>query len=240
MELYILSSATVALAFFQQRITGFGSAVIATPLLALIWAPHEAIALMLIFQAVFGFWLIGKVWRRLLDPEVRIFMFVFIPAIIASAYLLPAMSSDIVRKALAAVVIVVLLQWLLLPSFKIQKRLQAFAAALFGLLSGGVQGALGMGGPFFLFYYGSVEERTDRIRDSLIAVFTVANLVRLPVALATAQFTEPVLLASAVAALPFVAVMILGAKVSVRVEPKIYRTIVSAVLAFAAINLTFS
>ena len=119
-------------------------------------------------------------------------------------------------------------------------RFRLYAAALFGFLSGGVQGALGMGGPFFLFYYGSIDERTDRIRDSLIAVFTVANLARLPVAMATAQFTESVFYASAIAALPFVAAMILGAKVSVRVEPKIYRTIVSAVLAFAAINLAFS
>jgi len=237
MELGIAVALIVAVAFFFQRITGFGSAVVATPLLVLIWTPHEAIALMLIFQAAFGLWLVRGVWRRLLDVELRPFLIVFLPAVVVGAYMLPGLSAGLVRRCLAGVCVLVLLQWLLIPESRFSRRWRPVAGAVSGLLSGLVQGAFGMGGPFFLAYYRGVESRPGRIRDSTIAVFLVSNLLRPPVALATAQFSGPVLSAALYAIVPFVAAMVLGARLADRIDVRIYRYLVVVILAVAAVQL---
>lgn len=237
MPFEITAALIVALAFFLQRITGFGSAVIATPVLALLWQPHESIALLLIYQTLFGLILIGRVWRRLLALEVRWFQIVFLPAVIIGAYLLPSLESEIVRRCLAVLCGLVLIQWLFIPKFGLAEKWQAVAGGGCGLMSGMVQGTLGMGGPFFLLFYSSVEDRTELIRDTAIAVFCVANVIRLPVALVTAQFTQGVLTAALFAALPFALAMFLGAKLSERINATVFRYIAAAILLIAASQL---
>ena len=234
-ELYL--TFIVAFAFFLQRITGFGSAVVATPLLALLWDPHESIALVLIFQNVFGLWLIIRVWRRVLDRELRVFQLAFFPMVVAGAYLLPNLEAEFVRRALAAVCGLVMIQWLFVPSFRLKGRWKPAAGGLCGFLSGFVQGTLGMGGPLFLLYYGSVEGRADKIRDSTIAVFALANLLRAPIALATAQFTTGVMVAALYTTIPFAAAMFLGAGLSERLDSRMFRYIAVGILGVAAIQL---
>ena len=237
MPFEIIAALVVALAFFMQRLTGFGSAVIATPVLAMFWDPHESIALILIFQAAFGLWLVPGVWRRLLDPKLRVFQAFSIPAVIAFAYILPQIPGDIVRKGMAVVCVAVLVQWLLFSKLRLPQRWQTAAGGTGGLLSGAVQGAFGMGGPLFLLYYGSVEERASLIRDSSIAVFAVANVLRAPVALGTAQFTPAVLHAALLGALPFAAAMLIGSKLARKVETGIFRYLVMGILLIAAVQL---
>ena len=237
MPFELIAALVVAHAFFMQRLTGFGSAIIATPVLAAFWDPHESIALILIFQAAFGLWLVPGVWRRLLDPKLRVFQAFFIPAVLAFAYILPQIPADIVRKAMAVVCVTVLVQWLLFSKLRLPQRWQSAAGGTGGLLSGTVQGAFGMGGPLFLLYYGSVEERASMIRDSSIAVFAVANVLRAPVALGTAQFTPAVLYAAVLAALPFAVVMLVGAKLAKRVETGVFRYLVMGILLLSAVQL---
>jgi uncharacterized membrane protein YfcA len=235
----ILIILVVSFAFFLQRITGFGSAVIATPVLALLWEPHEAIALVLIFQNVFGLWLIRRVWRQLLDRRLVPFMILFFPAILLGTWLLPMMPADLVRKGLAAVCAFVMIEWLFLSKLHLPRKFQPAAGCASGLMSGLVQGSFGMGGPFFLLYYGSVEKRADLIRDSIIALFTVANLLRAPVAFATAQFTPDVLRLALFTAPLFVAAMIFGARLTEKVDAGLFRYLVIGILFLAAVQLVF-
>jgi uncharacterized membrane protein YfcA len=240
MVVELFAAFLVALSFFLQRITGFGSAVVATPILALLWAPHESIALMLIFQNLFGFWMIGKVWRRLAAKELRWFLVVFLPAVIVGAYLLPVMDSELVRRTMAAICALVLIQWLLIPSFRLPERLRSPAGGTAGLFSGLVQGTFGMGGPFFLLFYGSVEGRAERIRDSTIAVFFLANALRAPIAFSTAQFTPAVLRAAAYALLPFIAAVFLGARLTDKLDAAMFRYVAAGILFIAAAQLLFA
>jgi uncharacterized protein len=238
-DLLLLAAAALvnALAFFFQRITGFGSAIIATPLMALFWRPHYAINLLLVYQWVFGLSLIWITWRSLVDRRVLWFMAAFLPCTIAGAFLLPVLSEELVRNALAVVTVLVLLQWLLVPHFILKPKWIIPAAIIAGIGSGIVQGAFGMGGPFFLAYIGAVVKRSRVIRDATIAVFFVGNLLRVPVALGTAQFTPPVLWAAALAAVPFVLAMYLGGRLTERISDGFFRYALIGILAFAAINL---
>lgn len=226
-----------ALAFFFQRITGFGSSMLAAPLLALFWLPHYGINLLLIFQWIFGIALIGKTWRRLTDPNVSWFLVLFLPSAAVGAYILPGLSIGAVRLFLAVVVIIVLLQWLFIPEVRMPRRWIRPAAVIIGLVSGLVHGALGLGGAFFLAYYGSVEKRASHIRDATIATFFLANMVRFPVAVSTAQMSEPVLIAAALAVLPFILGMYLGEKLTHRLDDRIFRYALISILAVAAVNL---
>jgi len=57
------------------------------------------------------------------------------------------------------------------------------------------------------------------------------------VALATAQFSGPVLSAALYAIVPFVAAMVLGARLADRIDVRIYRYLVVVILAVAAVQL---
>jgi uncharacterized membrane protein YfcA len=237
--IWILTAAALinAMAFFFQRLTGFGSAIIATPLLALFWQPHNAINLLTIYQWVFGTALIWKTWRQLLDHKLLWFLVAFVPATIVGAFTLPVLPEYIVRTAIGVIVLIVLVQWLLVPEFRFRGKAIVPMALVFGMLSGGVQGAFGTGGPFFLAYYGSVEKKGSSIRDGSIAVFFIANFLRLPIAASMAQLTQPVLLAAALGLIPFIAAMYFGARLTDSIDDKLFRRAMIAILALAAFNL---
>lgn len=226
-----------AFAFFFQRITGFGSSVLAAPLLAMFWLPHFGINLLLIFQWIFGISLIWKTWRQLKDPDVSWFLVLFLPSAAVGAYVLPNLSTGEVRLFLAMVAIIVLLQWLFIPEVKMPRRWVRPVGVIVGMISGLVHGALGMGGPFFLAYYGSVEKRAAYIRDATIATFFLANLVRFPVAVGTAQLSGPVLIAAALTVIPFIVGMYWGEKLTHKLDERIFRYALISILAVAAVNL---
>lgn len=238
-NILILSLAAIvaSLAFMFQRVTGFGSAIIATPILALFWVPHYAINHVLIYQWIFGTLLIFKTWRSLKDPKLIWFLVPFVPALVAGVYILPGLSPQFVRISIAVVAILVMMQWLLIPKYTLNKKLIIPVAIIAGITSGAVQGAFGIGGLFFLAYYGSVEKRATHMRDATIAVFFIANLLRLPFAISTAQFPEPVLWAAALTVIPFTLGMIWGGKLTKKINETFYRYAVIVILAIAAINL---
>ena len=94
------ASLIIAAAFFMQRLTGFGAAVLATPLLVFFLEPHDAVVLMMVYQNAFAMLLIGKTWRRLFDERLRVFMVLFVPGVLIGAYLLPQMPGVFVRRAM--------------------------------------------------------------------------------------------------------------------------------------------
>jgi uncharacterized membrane protein YfcA len=108
---------------------------------------------------------------------------------------------------------------------------------VFGVASGIVSGAFGMGGPFMIAFYGNVEKRSAPLRDAIIAVFASTNALRLPIAFGTAQMTENVLWAAAVSLIPFVLAMWWGGKLSEKLDDRIFRYALISILAVAAVNL---
>lgn len=233
----ILAAAAVAAAFFVQRLTGFGAGLMATPLLVLFLSPYDAIPLMLVYQNAFAVMLIGETWRALLDTRLRLFLAFFMAGIVVGIYALPGLPETLIYKGMAAVVLIALVQWLVAPSFEIPIGLRPLAAAAFGALSGLTQGAFGIGGPFFLLYFGNVEKKPDKLRAALISTFFVGNILRLPVALATAQFNSYVLCLVAFAALPFILAMWIGAGLARKVEERVFRFLIVGILFIAVVNL---
>ena len=235
----IFAAAVTAAAFFFQRITGFGSAILATPVLSLFWDPHNAINLQLIFQALFAVILIGRTWRSLLDKKLHLFLALFIPTTILGAYFLPGLSEEVIRWAIAGVTLSVLLQWLFFPNLKLSGKWQKPSAVVLGAMSGIVQGMFGTGGPFFLLYYGSVEKESANLRDASIAVFFIANVLRVPVSLGTAQMNSEILWA-AVFTLPFFALALhFGGRLTKTMDEKMFRWAIIGILAVASLNLFF-
>jgi uncharacterized membrane protein YfcA len=235
----VIVALSVALAFFMQRITGFGSAIIAFPLIATVWLPHDAINLMLLFQTFFGLLLFPKVWRSLTDPKLRLFLLAAIPMSIGGMWLLPFLPARAVKLSVALVIIVVLIQRTFKPHFLFPHKFRGALALCFGFVSGIVQGAFGMGGPLFLAYYGSVEKRPESLRGASIALFAIVNLIRLPVSLATAQLNETVLWGAAAAVVPFGLAVFLGAKFASKISENWFNIVLTTLLALAAINILF-
>lgn len=233
----IFAAAVTAAAFFFQRITGFGSAILATPVLSLFWDPHYAINLQLIFQALFAIVLIGKTWRSLLDKKLHLFLAMFIPTTILGAYFLPGLSEDVIRWAIGAVTLSVLFQWLFFPNLKLSGKWQTLSALVLGTMSGIVQGMFGTGGPFFLLYYGSVEKESANLRDASIAVFFIANVLRVPVSLGTAQMNAEILWAAALTLPLFALALYFGGKLTKSMDERLFRWAIVAILAVASLNL---
>jgi hypothetical protein len=229
----------VGLGFFVQRLTGFGSALIATPFLVVFWDAHNAINLQLLYQLLFGVMLIGKTWRALFGARMLLFTLASMPMLVIGSYCLPDFSPVLIQTSLGFILILVMIQWLFAPNFRIPERFQRPAAVIFGLLTGLIHGVFGTGGPFLLAYYANVEKNPAKIRDGTIAFFAVANFARLPVAITTAQINQDVLMAAAFTLIPFIGFMALGKMLAHHVDLKIFRILTIVILAFALFSLFF-
>lgn len=237
--LYLLAGFLTGLGFFIQRLTGFGSALIAIPFMAAVWDPVKAINLQLIYQIIFGVVLLPATWRSLLGQRMRSFTVAAIPLLALGAWILPEMPSLVIKFSLGIILVLVIIQWTFAPRFTIPAVVQQPAAVVSGFLTGTVHGMYGTGGPFLLAYYANVEKNPAKIRNATIAFFGIANLVRLPVAAGTAQITQDVLIAAAVAAPFFVAGMVLGERLKHRVDLRVFRLMTIAILGLAIISLLF-
>lgn len=235
--LYTLAGLITGLGFFVQRLTGFGSALIATPFLVVIWDAHNAINLQLIYQLLFGAMLLLKTWRSLLGPRMMVFTIASIPTLIAGSYFLPELSPRLIQISLGIILVIVILQWIFAPNYRIPRKFERPAAIVSGILTGTIHGIYGTGGPFLIAYCANVEKDPAKIRDGIIAFFSVANFVRLPVALSTSQINSEVLTAVLYALVPFLVFMYLGRRWAHHINISIFRYITIAILAFAIFSL---
>lgn len=232
----VFITATLFLALLGQSVFGFGSGLVAIPLLSLILGVRDAVTLALIFQLLTGL-LVLKTYRSLQWRIVAPMLAGLVPGTVAGTYLLASLNESTLRVALAVFILVYLVKEVFFADavlHGLKHRVWGFVA---GALGGTIQGFIGTGGPPLVIYLREAVEGRTAFRAALFLIIMVSNLLRLGISVPAGLFTAYILEAAVVAA-PFCLLGLwLGDRLSHRINDRYYGYAVQGLLFCAAVVL---
>lgn len=164
-----LISAIFLLAGFVQGMTGFGSALVAIPLLSLVIDIKSAVPLCILNSLVITTYLSLKMRRHLELQKIAPICIAAIPGIIVGSTILKRVSSALIQTILGALLIAYSLHSLFnAPKPRKLHRIWSYIA---GFLSGAIGAAFSAGGPPTIIYATLNDWKKDTIKATLSGFF---------------------------------------------------------------------
>lgn len=176
----IAAVAIAAVAGVVRGITGFGGAMVMTPPLALLFGPALAVPVALLLESVAATPMLVQTRRQVRWRVVGPILAAACATAPLGAYALAIAEPHVLRRAIAAVVIVFSL--LLLVGWRYAGRQRLSTSVGVGALSGAMLGATSMGGPPVILYLLSGPDPIETTRANLtlfVAASSVAGLAAL-------------------------------------------------------------
>ncbi len=228
------AGAVLFLAYFVRGVAGFGSGLIAVPLLAFIF-PVQIVVPLVVFLDYVGSASQGIRNRNLIAWREQLPLIPFSALGVAiGLLLLKAMTSVLLAQALGGFVIAFAVYQLLpLPEPR-GSRLFVVPCGLFGGLIGTL---FGTGGPFYVIYLGLRGLKKDAFRATFAVNFLIDGAMRLAAYASFGFFFRDVIVAM-LAALPIVgAALWIGGRVHSEMSRKSYAKLISVLLLGSGIVL---
>lgn len=233
-ELFFAAT-VVTVAYLVRGLTGFGSGLIAIPLLTLLLPLQAVVPLIVLLDYTASVsqglrWHKDVRWRELL-PLLPFSL----AGVLAALVILRTTSTQMMSHALGAFVLFFAVYQFF--GLQLSGRYSKTWAALAGS-SGGLIGTLfGTGGPFYIIYFRMRGLDKSELRATFAATFLIDGGWRLVGYAASDYFTRDFLL-TALAALPVMAVALyVGGHVHTRVSQQTFQRAISLLLVFSGVAL---
>lgn len=169
-ELAFAAAVTVA-AGLIRGFSGFGSAMVLSPLLSLIYGPVQAVATMILLETAVTVQLLPGVARRARWREIGPMAAAACVTVPLGGYILLTVDAMIMRRLIAGVLLVFVLIMLRGWRYRGPRRLSISIGV--AAVSGTMVSSVGMGGPPVLLYWFSGSDSADQNRTNIIAYFAV-------------------------------------------------------------------
>lgn len=213
----------IALALFLRGLTGFGFAIVATPLLALVFPPSIAVPVATLLQIPSGLPTVIRDWP---DTDFRAAVTAWIggaPALIPGIYLVASAPADFMRLLVGAAVVMSAIGLVL--GIKLHRGPKPAELLGAGALSGLLQGSVAMAGPPIIVLILSSSWTAARCRATLSCVFLLLGTASVIFGILHGIVTWECV-AIALLSLPGLLVgQYLGARLFSQIDGKKYRTI---------------
>ncbi len=206
------------LAYFVRGISGFGSGLIAVPLLALKFPLPQVVPFMLLADFSASAMIGGLHFQHVAKDEVKRLLPASLAGVALGTSLLVSLPADALLATLSALILVFALRFLLLRPgpFSAVSRLWAYPAALTG---GAVGGLFGTGGPPYVIYLSHRIQDKSVLRATLSGVFFMEGLIRIATFLIAGLLLDGAIWLHALAAIPIVvAAMYAGSHIHTRLS----------------------
>ncbi len=224
--------AGVVIAFIAAAcysVTGFGFALVLTPILAVIWDVKPTVVTSEILSTAGLIPLLLDARGHVPVGRVSVLFLASVAGIPVGVFLLERLSGDAIRVMVAVTVIVASVLLYLSPNLA-GGRDSALGRLVAGFFGGAIGSSTSMGGPPVVLYLLSCERDATSFRATLIAFFLPGNVITIVAFALVGQVTGDVLYMSA-AALPAVALgLAFGVWLRRHVQAERFRTLVVAVL----------
>lgn len=230
------AAAILLAAYFIRGITGFGSGLIAVPLLALFMPLQSVVPLVLLLDFTASLVLGGVHFKRVRWDEIGVLIPFSVLGVAFGTGLLVNLPQTPMLIALAVFVLVFALRSLLnLHGDKSVSRLWAIPASLTG---GTVGGLFGTGGPPYVIYLAHRIRDKGESRATLSALFFIEGLTRIVSFLIVGLLLTPRVWSAYAVALPLVlAALYLGGRAHVGLAPAQMTRLVGLLLLVSSISL---
>lgn len=186
----------VFLTAIMRGYTGFGFALVAVPLLALIADPVTAVPMVLLLEVVGSLQLLPGLWR---SAHLRSVLLLVAGALLATPiglYGLAALPADVMRLVIALVVLATTCA--LAAGLKASREPRAPATFGVGILSGLLNGAAAMSGPPVVLFYLNAQTAMHVGRASIVLYFLLSDTVAISFAGASGLLGASTVLLAAV------------------------------------------
>jgi uncharacterized protein len=218
---------------FVRGYSGFGSGMIWAGGLSLVLPPVVVVPAIFLLDLAASAHLVPRVWK---DIDWRSLGWLLLGAFVAmplGLYLLASLPSDVIRAAIAVVVLAATV--LLWRGFALRAMPGARVALLAGALSGFLGGAAGIGGPPAILLYFSAPTTVGVSRASLIGYLCGLDVVSVALAGVQGLYTREVGLWTLVLVVPMLLGIVLGNRRFLHADPERFRRFVLLLLAALSI-----
>ena len=236
MDTFVYSGLVLFLAYFVRGMAGFGSGLIAVPLLSLV-LPVTAVVPLVVSLDYLGS---ASQGIKNLDQIAWKEQLALVPFMLVGVglglYLLQAVPTAALARALGAFVIVyAVYQVLPLPALR-GSRLFAIAC---GLLGGLIGTLFGSGGPFYVIYLNLRNLEKTTFRATFASNFLIDGGIRLVAYVILGLFRWETLVSMAGALPIVVAGLFLGGHIQTRFSQRVFVWLISALLMASGAGLLF-
>jgi uncharacterized membrane protein YfcA len=233
MDWLTLSGAILAVivASFVRGLTGFGFAIVAMPLLALVYPPVIAVPVATLLQIPSGLPTVLRDWN---DTNFRAGMIAWIggaPALLPGILLLGVLPADVMRLIVGGAVVFSAVALAL--GRKLDRDPKPYELVGAGALSGLMQGAVAMSGPPIILLVLSSSWSAARCRATLSFIFLLLGTASLVFGAIHGIVNKESVLIAAITVPGLLLGQAIGAHLFVRVDGKRYRSISTACVAVA-------
>jgi len=223
----------IVMASFIRGLTGFGFAVVATPLLSLIYPPAVAVPVAMILQIPSGLPTVLRDWE---DTNFRAAVTAWmggLPGLIPGVFLVSKMPENMMRLVVGG--IVMLSTVALAFGRKLDRNPKPYELIGAGALSGLMQGAVAMPGPPVILLVLASSWSAARCRATLSFVFLLLGTAGLVFAAIHGIVTKESILIAAVAVPGLLLGQAVGSYLFDRVDAQRYRSISAACVALTGL-----
>jgi hypothetical protein len=222
-----------------QSLTGFGSALVAVPLLSLYVDAKLAVVISTFLSTIVSAPLIVEVRRQVQLAKVVPLAIGSVVGVPVGILILRDVDAGVLKILVAAVVILASVLLFLAPRLTLGGR-NTLSGLVTGALSGLLRASTSMAGPPVVLYTLSHEQEIEEFRSTVLALFLVTGALTVPGFILTDLVSRDALVATAVA-LPGIALgLLVGAALRARVQPELFRKLVLAVLVITSIGVIVS
>ena len=224
MTTYLLAGFIFLGAGFIQGLTGFGSALVAIPLLSLIMDVKAAVPLCMLSGLIITVYLAVQLRRHLDKKKILPLILGSFPGIFAGVTLLKKVDANTIRICIGILLICYSLYNLLAHPRPLRPaRIWGYIA---GFLTGAIGAAFSAGGPPSIVYTTLTDWKKEEIKATLSGFFVFNGIVTATVHALTGVSTMSTVKLFAVTA-PFVlAGTVLGARVTGKIDRRTYLRII--------------
>lgn len=169
MGIWALAATVMFGAAFLRGLTGFGSSLIAVPVLALLYGPVEAVAILVLLETVASAYLFPQAYRATRWRLVAVLVAASVPGIVLGTLALTALQPALLKLFIGATSIAFAL--LLLGGSGLPVQQWPWVWPLAGLVGGFFQGSTAMGGPPLIILLTSRFADKAVLRSTFITLF---------------------------------------------------------------------
>jgi len=237
LTVYLVTCAVLVLAQVVYVLVGFGSGLVALGLLALVFSDiRDPVVLLLLVNLPAELVISWRARREVRWRPIAVLGVGIAVAIPAGAHVLKTFDTHVMKLALGWFLVAIGVVFLRLPARR-EGDLPAWLAVPTGLMAGLLNGMFGAGGPPVIIWYHLTAPNKTAFRGSLMTLFLLMGLVRVPT-YALDGLVTPARLWSMAAVMPAVLTGAwLGDRLHIRLSDAAFRRLVAALLAVLGLLL---
>ena len=226
--------AVIFFSSFLQTITGFGYALSAAPLLALILGPKDAIMFVLFTGILTKLTLLCRVWHQSSFSAISLLFAASLVGALPGAYVLKIVSNDTLKLAIGLALLII--TFAMARDFRVTIRKPRLAKAVVGVVSGFLATTTSLSGPPVVMYYLNEQTDKEKVRANLTRYFILSNAASLVLSYFFGTLNLELLAANTLICLPAIVMgVMLGEKLFAKFNADTFKKLALAVITGSAI-----